>query len=147
MSRRKERHGIPVKEVEQLYGRYRKQKLVEGFGSFDNFLRFCKESGYKPGMRMRRYDPHEPHGPDNTVFFEKIVKVNPKKENTGNQGDGLCPNCSKTCPAKGCREYQKAWIENWNRNIHFRKHEEKPDPKKRQFFQYEHLDLTREEKQ
>lgn len=144
--RRKERYGIPAKEVEQLYGRYRKQNLAEGFGSFDSFLQFCKESGYGPGMRMCRYDPHEPHGPDNTFFREKAVKEKIQKENTIQQENTLCANCSKKCPTNGvgCREYQKAWIEHWNRNIHFKKQEEKTDPRKRQFFRYEHPDLVRE---
>lgn len=141
-----DRYGIPAKEVLNLGSRFRKQKLIVGFGSFDKFLRFCAESDYKPGMYMLRYNSSEPHSPTNTFFCE--VKRHPKepmKDHKGSQ-NWICKGCKeKTCtrPGSGCIKYQKAFVENWNKNIH-RKKPVSVDSNKPMVFRYEHPDLIRE---
>ena len=68
------KYGIPANEVENLYGRYRKKHLEEGFGDFDSFLRFASESNYKPFLHLRRYDASQPHGPDNSFFYDRTAQ-------------------------------------------------------------------------
>ena len=144
MSRFADRYGIAAKDVDNLSSKYKKQKLKEGFGSFDNFLKFCAEVGYKPGMRMYRYYPEEPHSPDNTYFYAKGEKINRPEKNAEKDANRICADCQKvpcTASGSGCPAYRKAWIENWNKNIHRKKPE---DPNRKQFFCYEHPDLIRE---
>ena len=150
MANYSDRYGIPAHEVDNLSARFKHQKLKEGFASFDNFLRFCAESGYKPEMLMRRYDTNAPHSPENTFFCSRpvIEEKNPQKPEKKTEmepRDGVCASCKKKCNASGagCSEYQKLWTENWNRNIH-RKKPEPERPRARQFFLYEHPDLIRE---
>ena len=37
------RYGLSAHDVQNLYSRYKKQKLKVGFGSFDSFVKFCAE--------------------------------------------------------------------------------------------------------
>lgn len=141
-----DRYGIPAKEVNNLGSRFRKQKMIAGFGSFDNFLRFCAESGYKPGMYIFRYNQDEPHGPNNTYLCEVKKKnsdqVSQEKEKIDYR-NWICSKCKeKTCtrPGSGCVAYQKAFIKNWNKNIH-RKIPVSTDENKPMVFRYEHPDL------
>lgn len=77
-----DRYGIPAEEVERLSNRFSRLKLIEGFGSFDNFLKFCAAAGYQQGMRMRRCDPGAPWGPDNTAFYTKEAEPGSAGQNT-----------------------------------------------------------------
>lgn len=121
-------------------------KLKEGFGSFDKFLKFCSEVGYKHGMMMRKYDPDLPHSPENTLFCEPGTKIEHPAKNTEKEQNRICEGCQKnscTASGAGCPAYRKAWAENWNKNIH-RKKAEPVDPNKTTVFRYEHPDLIRE---
>lgn len=52
-----------------------------------------------------------------------------------------CDGCQLECPSNGCARWRDWWIENWNRNICRRT----PGTRRqREFFQYEHPDLTRQ---
>lgn len=149
-SRYAERYGIPGPDVSNLNTRYRLQNLQEGFGTFDDFVKFCADSGFKSGMFMRKKDTEKIHSPENTYFVAKYIPVHDAKEKIKKQEDGnwICADCkNKPCPASGwgCPAYRKAWIENWDKHIHYKK----PDPvvikpKVKEFFRYEHPDLVRE---
>ena len=153
-----DRYGIPAADVDNLSSKFRKQNLKEGFGTFDKFVRFCADSGYKHGMLMRKHDPEEPHGPENTYFIQraetdyakrntrkKISAENKKKDvkQPRYNREGLCAGCKKECHTSGwgCSEYQRKFVENWNKNIHRKK---PVDPNKPMIFRYEHPDLVRE---
>lgn len=158
-----DRYGIPAHEVDNLSSKFKKQNLKEGFGTFDKFVRFCAASGYKHGMLMRRYDPEEPHGPDNTYFIQREETDYSKKERERKcsaqirknvsaekkpryNREGICAGCKKECRASGwgCSEYQRKFVENWNTNIHRKKPEPPVDLNKPMIFRYEHPDLIRE---
>lgn len=144
------KYGIPPKEVENLRSRYTKHHLKEGFGSFDAFLRFASERGYKPGLRLRRYDERVPHGPNNSFFFDKNAKEQlPLKEPEPKVSDIVspyCVGCKQKCPERsaGCVGWQLYFVRHWNQEICSRSKEAPPpEPPKREFFQYEHPDTIR----
>ena len=142
-----DRYGIPAHEVDNLSSRFKRNKLKETFGSFDNFLKFCAEQGYQPGMGMYRYYPNEPHSPENTFFHARPNKPEPKAKPEKPEQKDICSTfCKKKkCDASGagCAEYKKRWAENWNKNIH-RKITESKVPNRTMVFRYEHPDLIRE---
>ena len=139
-----DRYGIPGHDVDNLSSRFKRQKLRDTFGSFDNFVKFCSEQGYKHGMVMDRYDKEKPHSPDNSFFREKDPTKPVARFMTKNR-EGICSFCKKRCKAsgEGCSEYRKKWAENWNKNIH-RKITEPKAPNRTMVFRYEHPDLVRE---
>lgn len=145
------RYGISGEDIRNLYERYRHQNLREGFGTFDQFVKFCSESGFKSGMFMRKRDTDKIHSPENTFFTEKFIPVNCAKEKVKKKRETnwICDGCSKKpCPASGsgCPAYRKAWVENWNKHIYFPKKAAPvvQDPNKKEYFRYEHPDLIRE---
>lgn len=143
----KDRYGIPAEDVRSLASRYTKQNLKEGFGTFDNFVKFCSEVGYERGMLMGRYNRDEPHGPDNTFFYNRSPQK-PKKEKkpvtaTKSKICETCPKPKYNAPGIGCTRFFKMWVENWNKNICVKKQNEQTKPVK-QVFRYEHPDLVRE---
>ena len=142
MAYKKARYGIPPEEVARLGSRFFKYRLAVGFGTLDNFLKFCAECGYTSHMHICKRNPNEPHSPENSYFQKmkpKYVKPKPVERK-------ICQCCEKrTCERNGqlCAEYRKAFVENWNKNIHWVKPEPQ-DPSKRMAFRYEHPDLVRE---
>lgn len=67
------------------------------------------------GMLMRKYDPDKPHGPDNTVFYQKGTEKEGQEKNTEKDANRICKNCDKpfcTASGAGCPAYRKAWAEN-----------------------------------
>ena len=148
MSGFSDRYGIPSHEVKNLHSRFAKQKLIKGFGSFDNYLKFCADSGYVPGMLMAKYNRYEPHSPNNTYFKERpnghlLPRTPKKKQQTRNWLCNGCPECAD--PKRGCKKYREMFVKNWDENIHYVKPEPVVEsPNKKHFFQYEHPDLVRE---
>ena len=148
------KYGIPAKEVENLRSRYKKLKLKEGFGSFDAFLQFASECGYKPFLHLRRYDTSMPHSPDNSFFYEQKAKddLPPKKPGPKSLEvvSPYCVGCKQKCPERGigCAGWQVYFVRHWDEVICGRQKpaplpEPLPEPPKREFFQYEHPDTVR----
>lgn len=142
------RYGISVQEVNNLHRRFLRLKLAEGFGTFDDFLKWCSENEYEQDKELRRYDDHEPHGPENSFFFQKNRKTdNPKKPGPKETGvtSPFCQGCEKSCPGDGCNAYKKWWVDNWNEHISTSPKllpEPEPDDKRR-VWRYHHPDDVR----
>jgi hypothetical protein len=51
-----------------------------------------------------------------------------------------CENCRRECPKRGCPDWRKWFVKNWNDNICRRP----PEQKTREVFTYEHPDRVRE---
>lgn len=134
----KPKYGLTTTDIERLRCRYRALRLEEGFGSLDKFLRFASESGYEPGMVLHRRNPREPHSEDNSVFCASVNREKYKNINCSNCEEAMC-----TDPGRGCSAYRRAWIENWNKHIYFKKSEQPVDRNVTRF-RYEHPDLERE---
>ena len=132
-----------------MYGRYRKKHLEEGFGDFDNFLRFASESNYKPFLHLRRYDASQPHSPENSFFYDSTAKEKLPPKKPGPKVTDIvspyCVGCKMKCPERGvgCLGWQMYFVRNWNQNIRIRPAEPAPEPPKRECFQYEHPDTVR----
>ena len=141
MAYRRDRYGIPAADVCNLGSRYYKYNFAKGFGTLDNFLKFCAEAGYERHMHICKRDPSKPHSPENSYFRG----INEKEATEiAEPNNWICKDCkTQKCKqiGRGCERYTKAWIENWNKNIHRKKPE---DPRKRMVFRYEHPDLVRE---
>ncbi|MBO5953462.1 MAG: hypothetical protein J6Q53_05020 [Oscillospiraceae bacterium] len=151
MSQFRERYGIPANEVQNLYNRYKKNHLEEGFGDFDSFVKFASECGYKPFLHLRRYDASQPYSPDNTFFYDRKAHLGfesgSKKLKTSEIVSPYCVGCKQKCPASGdgCYGWQRYFAQNWNENVRgLIKEIAPPEPPKREFFRYEHPDLIRE---
>lgn len=146
----KSRYGIPANEVQNLQSRYRIHNLEEGLGSFEAFLLFAAECGYKPGLHLRKYDASKPHGPDNTYFYDRKAHIGFESEGKKLKASEIvspyCVGCKQKCPAQGngCYGWQRYFAQNWNENIRgLIKEIAPPEPPKREFFQYEHPDEIR----
>lgn len=135
------RYGFSVTEVNAHNGRwYRSIRPDTTWGSFDEYLRWARDTGCQPGYQLRKLDPMKPHGPDNSYWYcsvkaAEIKQMLPPEEKTS----PFCQGCEKECPlaGNGCAEWREYWILNWNLNIH-RKRVTTPSPPKREFFVYFH---------
>lgn len=143
------RYGISAAEVVNLRSRYQKNKLKEGFGSFDTFLRFASECEYKPGQHLRRYDASQPHSPENSFFYDSAMKEKLPPKKSGPKATDIvspyCKGCKMKCPERGtgCLGWQMYFVRNWNQNIRIHPAKPAPEPPKREYFQYEHPDTVR----
>ena len=148
----KDRYGIEGKDIKNLNERY--QTRIKGdstFESFDDFLRWVSESGYRKGCRIVKKNENLPHGWDNTTWAENRPKETKKEESAEAKAKpdavrDYCSDCERAgayCSYDGkvgCKEYQENFERYWNKYIH-----RKVDiPKKKEFFRYEHPDLVRE---
>ena len=114
--------------------------------SFDEYLLWAKEQGWKPGYQLRKIDPFKPYGPDNSYWYcsaeaDEIKSKLPAEAKIS----PFCRACTRECPVRGngCAEWQEYFVLNWNLNIH--RPRLKPTPKpaednKQQFFVYYHPD-------
>lgn len=143
MGEYKPRYGLPGKQIGNLREFWnRKQLKQSGFDSFDTFAKWSSENGFQPYAQLRRNEPNEPHGPDNSFWYVKPpYQPVPKHDYTCK----FCEGCTKgTCQKLlgGCKEWRKWFVDNWNENI-CRKPKPK-EPAKKEYFRYEHPDLVRE---
>ena len=153
MKKYKERYGISADDVNYLLNRFYRYLRNSDWRNGDDFVRWCSENGFQKGLRLCRIDTSIPNGPENSFFKEpKMTKrairddIRRRKEERKNLISPFCEGCQKECSniAAGCDEYQKWWVENWNRNIRIAKPVVKEEPNTVQFFRYEHPDLVRE---
>lgn len=145
-----ERYGIPGDDVANLRRRWMRHRLQGcGWESFDAFLLWCSQKGFKKGMTIVKVDEDLPHSPENSLFqyrnMKKPVKQpapKPKEE----VGD-FCAKCKNKCPSYrvGCKAWEDQFVKNWNENISISpKLKPQPGSNERQVWQYEHPDLKRE---
>lgn len=137
------RYGLPGNIVGNLNDCWFRKKLKESnFESFDAFVKWSAESGFQPYAQLRRYDPNEPHGPDNSFWYTRPDYQPVQKHDYTCK---FCEGCTQgTCQTNtiGCKEWREWFVENWNKNI-CRKPKPK-EPAKKEYFRYEHPDLVRE---
>jgi len=130
--------------VGKLYDRWSRHKLKESdFESFDAFVKWSAEAGFQSYAQLRRYDPNEPHGPDNSHWYTRPpYQPVPKQDYTCS----FCQGCTRGyCDqvVNGCKEWRDWFVKDWNENI-CRKPKEPEKPRAREVFRYEHPDLVRE---
>lgn len=147
-----ERYGIPGDDVANLRRRWMRHRLREcGWESFDAFLLWCSQKGFKKSMQIVKLDDNLPHSPENSLFqyrnMKKPVKKpaeNPPKQRKEDIGD-FCAKCQNKCPSYrvGCKAWEDQWVKNWNENISTSPKLHQSDAA-RHVWQYEHPDLERE---
>ena len=112
---------------------------------FDDFALWCSNQGYSKGMYIRKHNELEPHGPVNSYFWAAGFQYHQQAEVPDEPNTcSYCYGCEKSCTnSMGCSDWQKWFVQKWNRNISI-----SPKLRKgthsRKTFQYEHPDLIRE---
>lgn len=157
-----DRYGIAGKDISNLYCRYRTRiKDDSTFESFDDFLRWVSESGFRKGCWIVKKNESLPHGWDNSDWVEVVrarpvqEKTEPSEEQTETEPETVrdfCKNCNRKelfCQynhKSGCKSWQENFERYWNKYIHreVKLPEKKPEKKAKEYFRYEHPDLVRE---
>ena len=151
----KDRHGLTGEEIQSLSNKFYIMNGRENWDSFDDFLLWCQDNGYRKDRRMRRINNKLPHSKENSYFHlagdstppQKAVQESEKKHLPSyiDAESPLCQNCKKKecCNiADGCVQWKECFVKNWNRNI-CRAVKQMVRPAE-QVFRYEHPDLVRE---
>lgn len=136
--------------------RYLERRNDTSWASFEEFEKWSLENGHFRGAFLRKHDQDKPYGPDNAFWSGKpnyyYDTTQPKPVNEA----VFCKTCAKRmdpalCTGKGCTDYQKWYIQNWNENIHVdvaeleaKKYLSAPEDNSK--FRYEHPDIEREQK-
>lgn len=151
MSKYNDRYGIPGTEVENLRKRWHNHLLHSEFKSFDEFLLWSSQNGYKKGLELRRFDVRKPHGPENSFYYskeaadlaEKMERERRKAERAANPV-AICRECDEKCEeSHGCKRWRDWFVQNWNQNISISPKLKTP-AERRKVFCYEHPDMVRE---
>lgn len=145
----KTQNGFTCREMDILRKKYQMLRDNSDFGSFENFLKFCAESGYKQGYMIFRHDKSKPHSDVNSYFVYrkppvKTTKIN-KEDNASPTPKSPCESCKLECSIQisGCAEWRVWFQKHWDEFIH-QDLKSETEKKGREFFQYEHPDLQRE---
>ncbi|MBO7253017.1 MAG: hypothetical protein J6V25_10390 [Oscillospiraceae bacterium] len=156
MSVRKGRYGMSCQDVNNLYNKWGRKshwgtiRYNGMWESFNDFLYWCSQNGYKKGLILRKKDSEKPHGPDNSYWYDKEADAEQHLQKLiARRSDKcqMCRECTKECDAHGgCKAWKDWFVMNWNKNIRiFRKlYTSEQQQTIRQKFQYEHPDMIRE---
>ena len=139
--------GFDSNETKNLRTRFSKiPKEDKEWTSPEDFIKWAKESGYITGLHLRKHDKTLPHGPKNSFWLIKGPEETMRRFISElRKGSEFCKECVRECSGNGmgCKDWQKYYTENWNKNIHVPP--VKPVVQEGPMvFRYEHPDLVRE---
>lgn len=144
MSNMSERYGLDNKVVTSLWQKWiRLGKADRSWKSFDAFVLWCRDTGYEPGLELKKNENNRPHGPTNSYWFRWEKPAATVKE-TQEPVCSFCADCVQDCPSpsEGCKSWREWYISNWNRNICRKPLELRAS--RPGVFVYEHPDAIRE---
>ena len=139
--------GFDGKETENLRARFRKiPQEDKAWKTAEDFMMWAAESGYITGTHLRKHNDALPHGPNNSYWLNRdSEKARKRYTDEVKKGCEFCKDCSKDICDNGigCKEWQRYFTKNWNKNIHVPP--VKPVVQEGPMvFRYEHPDLVRE---
>lgn len=133
---------------------YLERREKTGWDSFEHFAKWSKENGHFRGAFLRRIELDKPHGPDNCFWSASPAYYYSDTRAAIPNESSFCVGCkSRKRPelCSGCDEWEKWYVDNWNRNIHVDLTTGKlsrllTDGTQRPKFRYEHPEFEREQK-
>lgn len=142
----KDRHGLSGEEIQCLSNKFYLMNGRENWDTFDDFLLWCRDNGYRKDRKMRRINKKLPHSKENSYFYDKSKTEEEQTTALHRDEDccDFCKNCREACAAQNasCIKWREYFVKNWNEKICRRGM--KVVREAESVWRYEHPDLVRE---